>query len=71
MQVSGILDLLLHAIRGIKELPCQREWSRPTRDVTEGFITSADDMRPEATLLIGLSYYALQHQTLIAKRADA
>jgi hypothetical protein len=28
-------------------------------------MTSPDDMRPEATLLIGLNSYALQRQTLI------
>jgi hypothetical protein len=44
-------------------LPGQREESRPKHDVTEGIMTSADDTRPEATLLIGLSYHALQRQT--------
>jgi hypothetical protein len=34
-------------------------------------MTSADDIRPEATLLIGLSKYALQRQTSIVIRADA
>jgi hypothetical protein len=33
--------------------------------VAEGIMKMADDMRPEATLLIGWSYYALQHQKLI------
>jgi len=36
-------------------LPGEREWSRPKHDVTERFMTSAEDMRPEGTLLIGLS----------------
>jgi len=36
------------------------EWSRPKREVSEGLWALAEDMRPEATLLIGLSHYALQ-----------
>ena len=43
----------------------QREQSRPKHDVTEGVLTLAEDKRPEATLLIGLSLYALQRQTRI------
>jgi len=65
MQVQGIVNLLPQAIRVIDVLPGQRQESRPKHDVTEGIMTSADDMRPEATLLIGLSEYALQHQTRI------
>ena len=65
MRVRGIVNLLLQAIRVIGALPGQREWSRPKHDVTEGIMTSADDMRPEATLLIGLSYNVLWRQTHI------
>jgi len=55
MRLRGISDLLQQAIRVIGALPNQREWSRSKHGVTEGFMTLADDMRPEATLLIGLS----------------
>jgi hypothetical protein len=55
MQVQGISDLFLQAIRVIRALPNQREWSRLKHEVTEGFMTLADDMRLEDTLLIGLS----------------
>jgi hypothetical protein len=55
MRVRGIVVLLPQAIRDSDALPGQREWSRPKHDVTEGIMTSVDDMRPEATLLIGLS----------------
>jgi hypothetical protein len=55
MRVRGIVTLLPQGIRARGVLPGQREWSRPKHDVTEGIMTSADDMRPEATLLIGLS----------------
>jgi hypothetical protein len=34
--------------------PRPKRLSRPEHDMTKGFMTSADDMRPEATLLIGL-----------------
>jgi len=44
-------------------LPGHREMTRPKHDVTEGIIKLADDKRPEDTLLIGLSKYALQRQT--------
>jgi len=65
MRVWGIANLLPQEIRVFSALPGQREWSRPKHDVTEGIMTSADDMRPEATLLIGLSHIALQRQTRI------
>jgi hypothetical protein len=65
MRVRGIVSLLPHAIGITGALPGQRERSRPKYYVTEGVMTSAEDMRPEATLLIGLSYYALQCQTRI------
>jgi len=65
MQVSGIFDLLPQAIGIIGALPGQRDRSRPKHDVTAGFMMLADDMRPDATLLIGLSTYSLQHQTHI------
>jgi hypothetical protein len=65
MRVRGIVNLASQAIRVIDALPGQRERSRPKHDVSEGIMTSADDMRPEATLLIGLSKYALQRQTRI------
>ena len=55
MRVRGIVTLLPQAIRDSDALPGQREQSRPKHDVTEGIMTSADDMRPEATLLVGSS----------------
>jgi hypothetical protein len=55
MRVRGIVSLSSQVIRVTGALPSQREWSRPEHDVTEGIMTLADDMRPEATLLIGLS----------------
>jgi len=65
MRVSGFFNLLPQAIRAIGAHPGQREWSRPKHDVTEGIMMSAEYMMPEATLLIGLSNYALQRQTRI------
>jgi hypothetical protein len=65
MQVRGIVNLASQAIRVIDAFPSQRERSRPKDDVTEGIMMSADDMRPEATLLIGLSQDAFQRQTRI------
>jgi hypothetical protein len=55
MRVRGILDLLPQAIRVLRALPGQRELSWPKHDVTEEIMTSADDMRLQATLLIGMS----------------
>jgi hypothetical protein len=55
MQVRGTSDLLPQAIRVIGALHGQREWSRPMHDVLEGLMTLDEDMRPEVTLLIGLS----------------
>jgi hypothetical protein len=71
MRVRGIVTLSPQAIRARGALPGQREWSRPKHDVTEEIMTSANDMRPEATRLIGLNYNALQRQTRIVIRADA
>jgi hypothetical protein len=65
MLVHVISNLSLQMIRVTRALPGQREWSRPKHDVIEGIMTLAEDMRPEATLLIGLSKYALQRQTRI------
>jgi hypothetical protein len=70
MRVRGIVSLPLPMVKDTDALPGQRERSRPEHDMTEGIMTSADDMRPEATLLIGLSWYALQRQTHIVIRAD-
>ena len=36
---------------------------RPKEAVSEGSMTLAEDKRPEANLLIGLSQYALQRHT--------
>jgi len=55
-------------IRVIGTLPGQRDGSRPKHAVTEGFMMSADDMRLEETMLIGLSKYALQRQTRILNK---
>jgi hypothetical protein len=55
MRVRGIVTLLPHAIRLSVTLLGQTEESRPKHDVTERFMTLADDKRPEATLLIMLS----------------
>ena len=63
LQFPGTSDHLTQGIGTIRVLPSQTEWSRCRHDVTEGIMTSADDMRPEATLLIGLIHYALQRQS--------
>jgi len=63
MRVSGTVGLLPRAIGTPEVLPSQGERSRPRHDLSEGIITLADDMRPAATLLIGLSWYALQCQS--------
>jgi len=55
MRVRGIVNLLSQAIRVMRALPGQRERSRPKHDVAEEIMMSADDMRPEATMVIGLS----------------
>ena len=55
MRVRGISDLLPQAIRVSGALPGPREQSRPKHDVTEGIMTSTEDMGPEAALLIGVS----------------
>ena len=55
MRVRGISDLLPQAIWVIGALPGQRERSWAEHVVTEGIMTSAKDMRLEATLLIGVS----------------
>jgi len=65
MRVRGIGSLSSQAIRVTCALPGKRERSRPKDDVTEGIMRSTDDMRSEATLLIGLSKHALQRQTRI------
>jgi hypothetical protein len=52
-------------IRTTRVLSSQRELSWPKHDVTERIMMLADHMGPEATLLIGFSWYALQHQTEI------
>jgi hypothetical protein len=46
------------------------EQSRTKHDAIERIMTLAKEMRPEATLLIGWSEYALQHQTCLFIRAD-
>jgi hypothetical protein len=53
--LRGISGLSSWAIRPTRALPSEREWSRTEHGMTEGFMTLAEDMRPEATLLIGLS----------------
>jgi hypothetical protein len=71
MRVRRIVSLSPQDIRSTGALPGQRERSRPKHDVTEGIMTLAEDMRSEATLLIGLSLNALQRQTRIVIRDDA
>jgi len=53
--LRGISGLSSQAIRTTRAHSGQREWSWPERGVTEEIMTSAEDKRPEATLLIGLS----------------
>jgi hypothetical protein len=55
MRVLGIVSLLPQAIGITGTLHSQREWSRAKHYVTGGIMKSAEDMRPEATLLIRLS----------------
>jgi len=54
MRLCRTYDLLPEAIRTVRVLPGQREWSRPKHNMTEGIMTLAEDKRPETTLLIGL-----------------
>ena len=55
MRVRGISNLLPQAIRAIGAPSGQREQSWPKHNMTEGIMMLAEDKRPEATLLIGLS----------------
>jgi len=55
MWVRGLSDVLPSPTEVIGALPSQGEQSRPKHDMTEGIITLADDKRPGATLLIGIS----------------
>ena len=55
MLLRGISGLSPQATGATRALPGQREWSRPKHGMTEGIKTLAEDKRPEATLLIGLS----------------
>ena len=63
MRVPGTSGLSSQAIRTTRVLPGRREQSRPKHDVTEGTMSLAYDMWSEATLVIGLTWYALQRQT--------
>jgi hypothetical protein len=65
MREGGIPGLSRQAIWADREPPRQGDRFRRKIDVTEGSMMMASDMRPKATLLIGLSQYALQHQTCI------
>jgi hypothetical protein len=55
MRLRGLVGLSPWLVLIAGAHPGQRERSRPKHDVTEGIMTSADDMRREATLLIGVS----------------
>jgi len=57
MRVCGTSGLLPQVITTTRVLSGQRESSRPKHGVTEGIITLAEDMRPEATLCHGLKKY--------------
>ena len=52
---------------GDRDSFCNTPWStevpRPKYAVSVGLMTLAEDKRPEANLLIGLSEYAFQHYT--------
>ena len=41
--------------------PRSMEVTKPKHAVSEGLMALAEDKRPEANLLVGLSQYALQH----------
>jgi len=58
-------NLQAHGISGGNTLQLSPGYgrSRPKHAVSEGLMTLAEDKRPEATLLIGLSQYASQHHT--------
>jgi hypothetical protein len=53
--VRGVMDAGYDCTEGLPHSLGQREWYRLKQDMTVGIITLAVDMRPEATLLIGLS----------------
>ena len=65
MRSCGNAGVSFQAIRTTGAHPVQSDWSRPQHNVTERFLTFTDDMKPDATLLIGLSYYVLERQTSI------
>jgi len=56
--------------RSERDQSCNAPWSteapRPYHAVSEGLMTLAEDKRPEATLLIELSLYALQRHTAVS-----
>ena len=62
MQNASTRDPQAHALSGgntLQHSPVYRR-CRPKHAVSEGLTTLADDKRPEAYLLIGLSQYPLQ-----------
>jgi len=62
MQYASKRDLHAHVLSGensLRHSPVYRR-SRPKHAVSEGLLTLAEDTQPEATVLIGLSWYAVQ-----------
>lgn len=59
VQVHGSSSLLPSAVRTPSVLPSQRDFTGATHDITEGIMTWADEMRPEAFQLDAFSWYAL------------
>jgi hypothetical protein len=64
MLVIGIPGLSRQVRRTTRVLPSCRKRSRPEHDMTEEIMTLAYYMRSDATVLIDLSEYALQYQSL-------
>ena len=68
MQYASMRDLQAHTLSGgntLRHFPVYGR-SRLKHAVSEGFMTLAENMRPEANLLIGVSQYALQrHERVI------
>jgi len=65
MQAASKTNLQAHALNGGNTLPYSPvyRWSRPEHAVSAGLVTMAEDKRPKATLIIGLSEYASQRHT--------
>jgi len=70
VQEWGTCDLSSPNVKTTTELIGQTEVSQSQHDRIEGIMMLPDDKRSGSTLLIGLSWGALQHLSRIIIRAD-